>query len=84
MTKKISLNSKVDYDAFLFHLPCKSETVRNLNFEDEDPTKGDLRYEVGNLRTQLRDIDEQIAELKQQIPRQMKRRSYGDNENLSD
>ena len=53
-------------NAFLFHLPCKSETERNLNLDDY-PNQKDLLYLVNNLERQLRDSDEKIDELKQQI-----------------
>ena len=44
-----------------------------MNFEDESPTedeyatKGDLRYEVVRLEREVRDGDEKIEDLKQQI-----------------
>ena len=44
-----------------------------MNFEDEFPTedeyatKEDLRYEVGRLEQEVRDGDEKIEDLKQQI-----------------
>ena len=38
-----------------------------MNFDDEYATKGDLWYEVGRLERQLRDSEEKIDELKQQI-----------------
>ena len=84
-----SLFFSISRSITLFHLPCKAETERNLNFEDESPTedespaedeyatKGDLRFEVGRLEQEVRDGDENALVLQMKQIEDLKKQIEG-------